>query len=192
MKNNLRQQIQARRAQLTEGDIRRSSLKLVGLVNTLLHSKGPCTVALYHPIRNEPNLLSLLSNPDLRGFQWALPVCKEGTSQSGSQGGAEAFLDFALFSKDSVLETGKYGIPVPVSPMMVKPDIVLIPCLGFHREGARLGYGAGWYDRTLSRMLVKPWAVGICYAEDEIEDSFIEEHDHLLDAIVTPQEVIII
>ncbi|MDH4394714.1 MAG: 5-formyltetrahydrofolate cyclo-ligase [Limnobacter sp.] len=192
MKKNLRQQIQARRAQLTEGDIRRSSLKLVGLVDTLLHSQGPCTVAIYHPFRNEPNLLSLLSNPDLRGFQWALPVCNEGNTEGGLGGSADAFLDFALFSKDSALQTGKYGIPVPVSPVMVKPDVMLIPCLGFHREGARLGYGAGWYDRTLSRMVVKPFTVGICFAEDEIADSFTEAHDHILDAIVTPQEIIVV
>lgn len=184
MKKNLRQQIQARRAKLTEEDVRRSSTKITGLLDTLLHSHGPCTVALYHPFRNEPNLLSLLSNPDLRGFQWALPVCQGN--------GTSSFLEFALFSKDSVLQEGKYGIPVPVSPVMVKPDVILIPCLGFHREGARLGYGAGWYDRTLDRLAVKPFAVGVCYAEDEIEEAFEEEHDHLLDAIVTPHEIIVV
>lgn len=183
MKKILRQQIQTRRAQLTEAEIWRASMKMVGLLHTLLHSHGPCTVALYHPFRNEPNLLSLLSNPDLRGYQWALPVCQGE--------GANAYLDFALFSKDSVLQPGKYGIPVPVSPFAVRPDVILIPCLGFNRDGTRLGYGAGWYDRTLDRLPLRPFTVGVCYAEDEIADPFQEEHDHLLNAIVTPQEVIV-
>lgn len=184
MKKNLRQQIQARRAQLTEAEIWRASMKMAGLLDTLLHSQGPCTVALYHPFRNEPNLLSLLSNPDLRGYQWALPVCQGE--------GSHSYLDFALFSKDSTLQAGRYGIPVPVSPVMVRPDVLLIPCLGFNRDGTRLGYGAGWYDRTLDRMTSKPLNVGVCYAEDEISEPFQERHDHLMDVIVTPLEIIVV
>lgn len=66
-----------------------------------------------------------------------------------------------------------------------EPDIVLMPLLGFDGQGTRLGYGGGYYDRTLARMRKKPRLVGLAFAAQEIDDIPREEHDIPLDLIVT-------
>ena len=88
------------------------------------------------------------------------------------------------------MELGRYNIPVPKSKSWVQPEVLLVPCLAFHRAGARLGYGAGWYDRTLSQMPAKPVTVGVAYAVTESKDNFSEQHDELLDYLLTEREFI--
>lgn len=182
MKKKLRQEIQTRRRQLEEAAIWRASSAIEQHLHTLLHSQEPCTVGLYHPFRNEPNILRLCSNPDLRRWEWALPVCVDHPDGD--------YLRFARYMTGCAMEAGKYGIPTPVAPQWVEPDLLLIPCLGFHREGARLGYGAGWYDKTLAHLRKQPLCVGVCYAEDEIGMPFADPHDRLMDAVVTQGEII--
>jgi 5-formyltetrahydrofolate cyclo-ligase len=172
----------AYRQQLTKDDLLALGQKISGSLSTLLQTFEPCTVGLFHPAKGEPEILSLIENCGLAGFSWALPVCCE--SPSGR------FLKFASFGQGEALEMGRYDIPVPVCKNWVQPDVLLLPCVAFHREGARLGYGAGWYDRTLAQLVNKPVAVGVAYAATESPDCFAEHHDCLLDYVVTEQSVI--
>ncbi len=141
-------------------------------------------MGLFHPTRGEPSVLNITNNLALAGFQWALPVC------CGSPTGP--VLKFASFAAGDELEAGRYNIPVPKNKTWVQPLVLLVPCVAFHRSGARLGYGAGWYDRTLSRMPNKPVTVGVAYAFTESTDNFSEQHDEILDFLVTEREVIAI
>lgn len=72
------------------------------------------------------------------------------------------------------------------------PRILCIPCLAFNRKGYRLGYGGGYYDRTIQDLQKKGEVitVGIAYSSQEVEDLPLEEHDEKLDFIVTENEVI--
>jgi 5-formyltetrahydrofolate cyclo-ligase len=69
--------------------------------------------------------------------------------------------------------------------MTVSPDIVLAPVVGFDEERFRLGYGGGYFDRTLASLLAKPYVVGVGYAEAGIRTIYPLDHDIPMDVIVT-------
>lgn len=182
MKKNLRQWALAQRANRSGTAVLAFSQQIRASLVTVLQSIDPCTVGLYHPIRGEPDVLAIAQSNALQGYSWALPVCIRAPS------GAK--LQFAQFDGDTTLETGEYGIPVPLQKQWVKPAVLLIPCLAFHASGARLGYGAGWYDRTLQAYESeghKPWCIGVAYSDSEVAEPFYEPHDRLMDALVTEQ-----
>lgn len=172
----------AYRQQLAGGDLKALGQQITASLTTLLQTFEPCTVGLFHPTQGEPEILNIVQNPVLSSFSWALPVCCE--SSKGP------ILQFAGFRVGDALEAGRYNIPVPANKNWVQPGILLLPCVAFHREGARLGYGAGWYDRTLAQLANQPIAVGVAYSATESPDFFSEDHDHWLDFVVTEKELI--
>ena len=182
MKKSLREIAIACRNRLSTDEITDFSLKISASIVTLLQTFKPCSVGLFYPIRGEPNILSIISNPTLHGFDWALPVCGKATTG--------LILQFAQYGQGDELESGKYNIPVPSIKKWMQPDVLLIPCVGFHKNGARLGYGAGWYDRTLFDLRTPPVTIGIAYSDTEITDNFAEPHDQRLDYIVTERAVL--
>ena len=84
-----------------------------------------------------------------------------------------------------------YQIPPEEAPE-VQPDVLLVPLLAFDRRGFRLGYGGGFYDRTLEKLraLKKVTAIGVAYAGQEIDAVPYEEFDQRLDWIMTEKETI--
>lgn len=182
MKKSLRQNALALRRQLSAETMKMYEKNILASVHTLLYSRLPCTVGLYYPTQGEPNLLEICGLPSLTAWQWSLPVC---TGQ-----GDEAVLRFSRYAFNQPLVDGRYGIPVPAVDDWVQPDVLLIPCVAFHRTGARLGYGAGWYDRTLACMPKPVLTVGIALADTEVQQPFAEPHDRLLHHIVTERQVI--
>lgn len=94
-------------------------------------------------------------------------------------------LVFHRWTPDTPMMEGRYRIPVPRDTEVLVPDLLLVPCVGFTRDGLRLGYGGGFYDRTLHSMAPPPHTLGIAYDVLEIEHLSAEAHDLALDAIVT-------
>ncbi|AJE98487.1 5-formyltetrahydrofolate cyclo-ligase [Pandoraea apista] len=94
-------------------------------------------------------------------------------------------LVFHRWTPATVMKEGRYRIPVPAGTEVLVPDLLLVPCVGFTREGLRLGYGGGFYDRTLHAMTPTPQTLGIAYDALEIDHLSAEAHDLALDAIVT-------
>jgi 5-formyltetrahydrofolate cyclo-ligase len=80
-----------------------------------------------------------------------------------------------------------YDIPKPVDTEIVTPTLLLVPCVGFTAKGFRLGYGGGFYDRTLAAAAPKPFAVGLAFAHGFVSHWVPEPHDVALDAILTDQ-----
>ncbi len=76
----------------------------------------------------------------------------------------------------------------PESAVRVTPDVLLIPLLAFDARGTRLGYGGGFYDRTLASLATKR-AIGIAYAGQEVAELPCHDHDHPLDSVVTEKGV---
>ena len=72
----------------------------------------------------------------------------------------------------------------------VTPDVVLLPCVGFNRAGYRLGYGGGFYDRTLASLQPKPLTVGLGFTNGFLPDFEPEPHDVPLDAILNDNGVV--
>lgn len=100
-------------------------------------------------------------------------------------------LKFAHWTPDTKMEPGAFGAEIPANPTFFEPEIVIVPLLAFTRQGARLGYGGGFYDRTLEKLRAKrpTLAIGFAFAGQEA-DVPLEPTDQPLDLIVTEAGVI--
>ena len=83
-----------------------------------------------------------------------------------------------------------YGIPKPKDTEEVVPTLLLVPCVGWGPGGYRLGYGGGFYDRTLATLQPKPFTVGLGYTHGFLDELEPEEHDEPLDAILNDNGVV--
>jgi 5-formyltetrahydrofolate cyclo-ligase len=99
---------------------------------------------------------------------------------------------FRRWIPGGTLIEGPFGALVPETGEDLEPDALIVPLLAFHRNGHRLGYGGGYYDRTLARLRMRGevFAIGFAYAGQETDDMPLEPTDARLDAIVTEREVI--
>ena len=102
--------------------------------------------------------------------------------------GKDQPLEFHHVPDGEVLAPGSFGIPEPLEswPRAV-PDVLLVPLLAFDAAGHRLGYGGGFYDRTLALLNVP--AIGIAYAGQEISSIPHQAHDRTLDMVITEQGI---
>ena len=141
-------------------------------------------VAGYCEVRGELDVSFTLARLAARGQSLCLPVIEDSDKPLG----------FRKWAPGDMLERGRYGIDIPLAaaPVLV-PDTVLVPLVAFDANGDRLGYGAGYYDRTLEQLRQSNKAlqvIGIAYALQQVESIAPESHDQKLDAIVTEQGVI--
>lgn len=106
--------------------------------------------------------------------------------------GAGKALKFRQWSPDSTLEEGPFGAKVPTSGAWLEPQVLIVPLVAFDRTGGRLGYGGGFYDRTLTALRARrpTKAVGFAYAAQEAQGLPLEATDQPLDAVVTERSVI--
>lgn len=139
------------------------------------------TVAAFWPLPGEPDLRPLLG-------QWAdgvAQVCLPCVTAPDQP------LEFRNWSPSTPMREGRYGIAEPAEGPALFPDVVLVPTLGYTDKADRLGYGGGYYDRTLAALADagrRPIAIGIAWAEGRLpEDYRPAEHDVRLDAILTPE-----
>jgi 5-formyltetrahydrofolate cyclo-ligase len=88
------------------------------------------------------------------------------------------------------MEEDAYGIPKPKGTEVVVPTLLFVPCVGYGPGGFRLGYGGGFYDRTLATLQPKPATVGLGYTQGWLPDMEPEAHDMALDAILNDNGVV--
>jgi 5-formyltetrahydrofolate cyclo-ligase len=140
-------------------------------------------VSGFMPLKSEINPLPLMRKLAGAGAKLALPVIDARGKP----------LILRAFTFGDALNSGQWGIrePRPEAPEVV-PDIMLVPLLAFDRTGHRVGYGAGYYDRTIAkfRATKSALAVGIAFATQEIEVVPITERDARLDLVLTERDVI--
>ncbi|MCD7060465.1 5-formyltetrahydrofolate cyclo-ligase [Pelagibacterium xiamenense] len=172
----LREEAFARRAKIPAAD----RADAANIVATLFFDGVPLepgqVVAAYWPIRDEIDCKPILTRLMDSGQQVCLPVVT----------GDGAPLELRLWQPGQPLYPSGFGTLAPseTAPRAV-PDVVIIPLLAFDRLGTRLGYGKGYYDRTLEVMDAKPLIVGIAFAAQELEYIPREPHDMPLDILVT-------
>jgi len=106
--------------------------------------------------------------------------------------GAGKALKFRQWKPGCTLEEGPFGAQVPASGAWLEPQVLIVPLVAFDRRGGRLGYGGGFYDRSLQALRAsRPTvAVGFAYSAQEAETLPLEDTDQPLDAIVTERFVI--
>lgn len=134
------------------------------------------TVSFYWPFRGEPDLRPLMQAVLDAGGTCALPVVVEKARP----------LVFRAWKPGETLERGVWNIPVPPDTAPeVRPDIVISPVVGFDPAAYRLGYGGGYYDRTLATFTERPLVVGVGPEIARIPTIFPQAHDIPMSMIVT-------
>ena len=96
-------------------------------------------------------------------------------------------LEFRPWRPGAKMALGVYDIPYPAEGKAVTPEALLVPMVGFDRAGYRLGYGGGYYDRTLAALPKKPLCIGISFALGRIDSIHPLPHDIPMDFIVTEE-----
>jgi 5-formyltetrahydrofolate cyclo-ligase len=146
--------------------------RLEGEVGTI---RG-AVVSVYWPFRGEPDLRPFMDTVVAQGGQLALPVVV----------GRGRPLAFRAWRPGEPLEDGVWGIPIPPEEAKVlAPDVVITPVVGFDRACYRLGYGGGYYDRTLASLPKRPLVVGVGYALAALDTIHPQPHDVPLDLVIT-------
>jgi 5-formyltetrahydrofolate cyclo-ligase len=169
-----------RRRAAAKGDI---GIRLLEQFDRAIVAPAGKVVSGYWPIGDEANAMNLLRALGKRGFEMALPVVPA----------REQPLTFRRWRADDPMDIGPFGISEPrdAAPVL-SPDLILAPLLAYDRAGGRLGYGGGYYDRTIVELRKeKPViVVGIAYAAQEYDTVPCGNTDVPLDWIVTETDAI--
>ena len=180
-KNELRVAALARRDALSGQERAGAALAIAARMPPL--DVTPATiVAGYAPIRSEIDPVQLMQAFAARGATLAMPVISA----------RNVSLVFRRWTPGDALVRGAFGISEPpATASEVIPDIVLVPLAAFDRAGHRIGYGAGYYDRTLARLRQQKTitAIGLAFAMQEIPQVPALSHDVRLDYVLTEADL---
>jgi 5,10-methenyltetrahydrofolate synthetase len=139
-------------------------------------TEAATTLGVYWPMRGEPDLHQVYAELHAQGVQLALPMIVGDNSP----------MQFVAWTPGETLRKDRFGASVPLAEnALVQPQALLIPCLGFNAECFRLGYGGGFYDRTLAQE-PRPRTLGVAYAFGEV-DFAAEVYDIALDIVMTEE-----
>ena len=179
----LRKRLVEARRQMPEPQRRAANERLLDRLADHVGDTGCDLIAIYFPVRNEPQLEPLAMQWAAQGARLALPVV-DATARP---------LRFVSWRHGDPMVPGAYGIARPAQDMTVRPTLIVIPCLGFDARGYRLGYGGGFYDRTIAALQADPSlpvrTVGVAWDEALVDDFEPLPTDLPLDAVITPSAV---
>ena len=99
-------------------------------------------------------------------------------------------MNFRTWTPSSAMDSDRHGMPIPASGQTVVPDIVLLPLVAFDPQGFRLGYGGGYFDRTLAVLVPRPLTIGVGFELARVANIRPQAHDLPLDAVVTEAGVV--
>ncbi|WP_299045623.1 5-formyltetrahydrofolate cyclo-ligase [uncultured Tateyamaria sp.] len=152
-----------------------------GLLSSVLAGYRGVSLAGYMPIRSEIDPLPAMAEAAAHGHVGVPVIMGQGQP-----------LRFSRWMPDAPLRAGPFGAMVPEVDDFLKPEILIVPLVAFTRTGGRLGYGGGFYDRTLQQLRARraTLAIGFAYGAQEMAALPMEPTDQMLDMIVTDAEVI--
>ncbi|MBV1693072.1 MAG: 5-formyltetrahydrofolate cyclo-ligase [Hyphomicrobiales bacterium] len=184
-KAELRRRMLARREaiepSLRQAGAARLASAVVGRIAPMVRPPG--VVSVFLAIGSEPDTAGLIANLGEAGYVAALPVMVAKAAP----------LVFRAWRPGDPLIERAWGIREPADTLpAVEPDVLLVPLLAFDRAGGRLGYGGGYYDRTLHALRRRRpvIAVGVAFDEQEVDAVPRSDYDERIDWIMTPSAMI--
>ena len=133
------------------------------------------TLGVYWPVRGEIDVRDLAIAHLKQGGRVALPVVVTKSAP----------VEFWSWRPDMPMSRGIWNIPIPAQREVLYPDALVVPLVGFDLGRFRLGYGGGYYDRTIAAASRRPYCVGLGYADARLDSIYPQPHDKRMDLIVT-------
>lgn len=175
-----RQRLRAERDAMSVADRQAAGLAIGAVLTAFLRGRfgdlAGRVISGYWPIKGEPDLRPVLEALHMAGARVALPLVEEKAAP----------LVFRRWTPATKMVRGDWNIPVPPPEAeSVVPGIALAPVVGWTGDGYRLGYGGGYFDRTLAVLEPRPFTIGIGLESARLQTIFPQPHDIRLDVILT-------
>jgi 5-formyltetrahydrofolate cyclo-ligase len=167
-----------RRLAISPEDRTRWSQRITAGILRELTAKSPTLLGIYWPFKGEYDPRDVAATLQAQGIGLALPVVTR----------MKAPLEFRAWHPGARLESGIWGIPVPADGEVVLPDTLLAPLVGYDQRRFRLGYGGGFYDRTLAAMPRRPVTLGVGFTLGSLDTIHPQSHDIPMDVVITEQQ----
>jgi 5-formyltetrahydrofolate cyclo-ligase len=170
-----RELLQQRRLALSHKDRLRVAARVAELITRHVPELDGASVGFYWPFRGEMDFRGLVTPLHAAGSPLSLPVVVAKSEP----------LEFWRWTPGAKLVPGAWRIPVPAERIVEHPTVLIVPLVGFDEAGYRLGYGGGYYDRTLAAMSPRPFTIGVGFELGRLPTIYPQAHDIPMDAIVT-------
>lgn len=183
-KRALRAELRERRQLLSEAQREAAASGLAAQLDALVRGHGARSISCFLSTTTEPETRIFLRDAVARGIRVLLPITR-----------ADGLLDWAVAEDVDEISEGLYGLPEPtgevLGPIAVNDvDLMLIPAAAVDRTGTRLGWGRGYFDKTIGSMEKCPPVYAVIYDSEVLDSLPREVHDQPVDGIVTPTQTI--
>ena len=177
-KKNLRNKVLNIRKKI---DPKVNKIDFIKILNLIKKKKKRIIIGGYFPVNHEIDDLEILKRLEKKKYKICLPVIKKNFN-----------MDFYKFSFTDPLIVNKYGIPEPKKTTIVYPDIILVPMVAFDKSLNRLGYGGGYYDRMIEKLMKKKnfLKIGLAFSKQKINNLPMSKFDKKMDYIVTEKYIL--
>jgi 5,10-methenyltetrahydrofolate synthetase len=179
-RTTLRREKLAARMALDEKTHSALSARIEAHLAALLMPLPSCALAFCAPVRGEFDVRPLASLLIDHDWQTAMPIVEA----------VNAPMSFRIWTPSSDMGIDRHCIPFPLHGATIAPTIVLLPLLAFDTRGFRLGYGGGYFDRTLATLVPRPLAIGVGFELGHVDDIRPQAHDMPLDVVVTEAGIV--
>jgi 5-formyltetrahydrofolate cyclo-ligase len=174
-RKGLRQQLLAQRRELAPAERHARAHQAVAWLRREIDLSRVSTLGTYWPINGEISVRELALQHLARGGRIGLPVVVTKAAP----------VEFWAWHAGCAMRKGLWDIPIPAEREAVVPEVLIVPLVGFDAQGYRLGYGGGYYDRTLAAAKVRPFCIGLGFEAGRLESIQPQTHDIPMDVIVT-------
>ncbi|MEO7350112.1 MAG: 5-formyltetrahydrofolate cyclo-ligase [Terrimesophilobacter sp.] len=177
-KRALRAELRGRRRAMTSSELENATAGFTAHLVELTTSMGARSIAAYLPTQDEPNIRPFLVWASERDIRILLPISRD-----------DGLLDWAVLSDAE--QEGLHGMPEPVGdllgPIAINDvDLILVPAAAVDRSGMRMGWGRGYFDRTLGSMKKCPPVYAVIFDNELVDTVPTELHDKSVNGVVTP------
>jgi len=178
-KKELRKEMKARRGEVEHEQALEAAKGVIEQIKPFLAQKKRWQIALYHPLHSELDALPLARFLSEQRVRLSLPVIMSRDEP----------MIFRPWQIEELLVSAVHKIKVPPNKgLSATPELIIVPLLAFDKNGYRLGYGGGYYDRTLAQIRGerRVIAMGLAYDFQEVNAIPAESYDQHLDMLLTP------
>ncbi|ALX67396.1 5-formyltetrahydrofolate cyclo-ligase [Microbacterium sp. XT11] len=183
-KRALRAELRERRQLLSESQRDEAAAAIARRLDDLVDTLGARSISCYLSTTTEPGTREFVSSAVRRGIRVLLPITR-----------ADGLLDWAVATDDDEVAEGLHGLPEPtgevLGPIAVNDvDLMIIPAAAVDRTGMRMGWGRGYFDKTIGSMEKCPPVYAVIYDSEVLDSLPREVHDQPVTGVVTPTQTL--